>query len=72
MSRIRKGAITAVAAGMLLVGAAPVHASTREASGPCQFLMPISPEDVTYCACYKVATIGHMLFPDWQWACAQP
>lgn len=71
MSRIRKGAVTAFAAGMLLVGAAPAHASTGPAA-PCQFLMPISPGDVTYCVCVKVATVGQLVLPGWQWSCAQP
>lgn len=70
MSRIRKGAITAVAAAMTLVGAAPVHASAVEAA-PCQFLMPITAEDVAYCVCVRVGQVVVMVLPD-SWACAAP
>lgn len=70
MSRIRKGAVTAVAAGMLLVGAAPVTASAAEAA-PCQFLMPITAEDVGYCACVTVGRVVVMVLPN-SWACQQP
>lgn len=70
MNRIRKGAVAAVAAGMSLVGAAPVHASTAPVA-PCQFLMPITPQDVGYCACVTVGRVVVMVLPD-SWGCAQP
>ena len=73
MSRIRKGAVTAFAGGMLLVGALPVHASATEAAA-CQFLMPISLGDVTYCACVKAATVSEIVLPGSgsSWDCAPP
>ena len=70
MSRIRKGAVAAVAAGMSLVGAAPVHATAVEAA-PCQFLMPITPEDVTYCVCVRVGQVVILVLPD-SWGCQAP
>ena len=70
-TKARTGIAVAAIGALSIVGAAPAPASEVPA-GPCQFLMPISPGDVTYCACVKVATIGHMVFPDWQWYCAQP
>lgn len=70
MSRIRKGAVAAAIGAMSLVGAAPVHAST-EPVGPCQFMMPITVEDVGYCACVTVGRVVVLVLPG-SWACAQP
>lgn len=70
MSRIRKGVITAGIAVMSVAGAAPVHASTPEAA-PCQFLMPITVDDVTYCGCVTVGRVVNKVLPD-SWGCAAP
>jgi hypothetical protein len=70
MSRIRKGAVAAVVGAMSLVGAAPVHASPQPVA-PCQFLMPIYPEEVTYCACVTVGRVVIIVLPD-SCSCAPP
>jgi hypothetical protein len=70
MKRIRNGVVAAAVGVTSLVGAAPAQASTQPVA-PCQFLMPITPQDVGYCACVTVGRVVVMVLPD-SWACAQP
>lgn len=70
MRRTRKGAVATAVGLMSIVGAVPAHAST-EPVAPCQFLMPITPQDVGYCACVTVGRVVVKVLPD-SWACAQP
>lgn len=69
--KTKTGIAVAAIGALSIVGAAPAQASEVPA-GPCQFLMPISPGDVTYCACVKVATVGQVVLPGSQWACTPP